>query len=281
MTPGRQPAAPADLGGPQGLEVLEVDLGPRVLAGFTLRGRGGSPAPWPGLNLGLHVGDDPVRVAAHRARVQRWVGAPVAYADQRHGALVHRVDAVPTGSVVAVADALVTTRTDVAVAVLVADCVPVLLADPAAGVVAAVHAGRRGLVAGVLQAALAALEDAGADLSRTRAVVGPAIDGAAYEVPADLQAEVAELVPEAACTTAWGTPGLDLPGAASAVLMRAGVAVHRVAASTWSDPRLYSYRRARDGAGPRAMAGATGRFAGVVRLLDAPRVVPVGRREWH
>ena len=112
---------------------------------------------------------------------------------------------------------------DVAVAVLVADCVPVLLADPEAGVVAAVHAGRRGLVAGVVEAAVAAMVAQGADVGRMRAAIGPAIAGESYEVPAELQDEVVAVVPETRATTSWGTPALDLPAGVAAVLAAAGV----------------------------------------------------------
>ena len=106
---------------------------------------------------------------------------------------------------------------------LVADCVPVLLADPEAGVVAAVHAGRRGLVAGVVEAAVAAMVAQGASVERVRAAIGPAIAGESYEVPAELQDEVASVVPQTRATTSWGTPALDLPAGVAAVLAAAGV----------------------------------------------------------
>jgi YfiH family protein len=153
-------------------------------------------------------------------------------------------------------DALVGTGPGVAVGVLVADCVPVLLADAGAGLVAAVHAGRRGLVAGVVEAAVEALVDAGADRSRLRAAIGPSIAGPSYEVPPGLRDEVAAVVPETAATTSWGTPALDLPAGVAAVLRRAGVDdVQRVGRDTYTDHDLFSFRR----------DGTTGRFAGVVR----------------
>ena len=105
---------------------------------------------------------------------------------------------------------------------LVADCVPVLLADPEAGVVAAVHAGRRGLVAGVVEAAVAAMVEQGASVERIRAAIGPAIAGQSYEVPAELQDEVAAVVPQTRATTSWGTPALDLPAGVAAVLRGRG-----------------------------------------------------------
>lgn len=246
------------------LPVLEVDLGPGVRAGFTTRVGGVSAAPWDELNLGLGVGDDPAAVRENRARVGAWAGAPVAFARQVHGADVHVLGGPDEAAADAVADAdaLVTALRGTAVGVLVADCVPVLLADAPAGVVAAVHAGRRGLAAGVLQAALAEMVARGADPERVRAAVGPAISGPRYEVPADMRAEVAALVPEAACTTAWGTPGLDLPAGAAAVLRRAGVRdVHEPGWCTDTESRFYSHRRAQ------RTGGTTGRSAGVVALV--------------
>jgi copper oxidase (laccase) domain-containing protein len=88
------------------------------------------------------------------------------------------------------------------------------------------------------------------------AAIGPAIAGESYEVPADLQDEVASAVPQTRTTTSWGTPALDLPAGVTAVLQAAGVEhVTRLARDTWTDPALFSYRR----------SARTGRFAGVVR----------------
>jgi len=196
-------------------------------------------------NLSGAVGDDPAAVATNRARLDRWAGRPVVIHRQVHGTTV----AAAAGPVIE-ADA---------VAVLVADCLPVLVADPVAGVVAAVHAGRRGLAAGVLQAAVGALVARGADPAGMIAVVGPGICGRCYEVPAQLRAEVADLVPDTAATTRAGTPALDLPAGAVAVLRSEGVdSVRALRICTAEDARLFSHRG--DG-GARA---ATGRFAGAV-----------------
>lgn len=238
--------------------VVEVDLGAGVRAGFSTRGGGVSRPPYDALNLGDAVGDDPVAVERNRAGLARWAGAPVAYATQVHGSRVVVLSGPPAAGSASVgeADALVSVSPDVAVAVLVADCVPVLLADPAAGVVAAVHAGRRGLVAGVVEAAVAAMLEQGASVPGLRAAIGPAIAGQSYEVPAALQDEVASVVPQTRATTSWGTPALDLPAGVAAVLEAAGVQqVTRLARDTWTDPALFSFRRS-----PR-----TGRFAGVIR----------------
>ncbi len=233
-----------------------VDLGPGVRAAFTTRAAG---------NLGLGVGDDEAAVLARRVRLADWVGAPVAFGTQVHGAQVLVLDGPPIDPrTVGVADAYLAARDDVAAAVLVADCVPVLLADPEARVVAAVHAGRVGLVAGVIGAAVAAMADRGAHPERVRAVVGPSIAGSSYEVPASLRDEVGARLPEAPATTAWGTPALDLRAAAAGELARAGIRrVTSVDRDTFTDDGLYTHRRTT------AAGAAPGRACGVIRLLPA------------
>jgi len=240
-----------------------VELGPGVLAGFTSRVGGASVGPWRGFNLGLRVGDDADVVTAHRRALERRVGAPVVFVTQVHGARVVRVPQETAHETRA--DGLVTRSSDVAVGVYVADCAPVLLADPVARVVAAAHAGRQGLVAGVLQATVDAMVRDGADPARVVAAVGPCIAGASYEVPATMRDEVAAVVPEAACLTAAGTAAIDLAAGVRAVLLSCGLAptaVHLDGRDTYSDVALYSHRRA-----VHDEVAATGRFAGVVRLL--------------
>lgn len=233
-----------------------VDLGPGVRAAFTTRAAG---------NLGLGVGDDETAVLARRARLADWVGAPVAFGTQVHGAGVLLLDGSPPDPrTVGVADAYLATGDDVAAAVLVADCVPVLLADPDARVVAAVHAGRAGLVAGVVRAAVAAAVSLGARPERLRAALGPSIAGESYEVPATLRDEVAARLPEAPATTSWGTPALDLRAGVVGELARAGVTrVVRVDRDTFTDDGLYSHRRTVTG------GASPGRACGVIRLLPA------------
>jgi YfiH family protein len=139
--------------------------------------------------------------------------------------------------------------------VRVADCVPVLLADPVAGVVAAAHAGRAGVAAGVVPEAVARMRRLGArDIT---AWVGPHVCGACYEVPPKMQAEVASRVPETQATTAWGTPALDLGAGVRAQLAAVGAQVVDAARCTRESVDLYSHRR--DGAG-------AGRHAGLVRI---------------
>ncbi len=247
------------------LNVVEVDLGPRVRAGFTRRDGGLSGGAWAGLDLGLHVGDDPDAVRANRRLVAQWAGAPVWYPRQVHGRAVSVLDVPPepdaalgSGLDGPQADAALALDPAVAVAVVVADCVPVLLADTGAGIVAATHAGRPGLLAGVVDATVEAMVARGAQPWRIRAALGPAAGPCCYEVPAAMRDAAAEAIPETAATTRSGTPSMDLRAGCVAVLARAGVDdVQVVGGCTIEDEGLFSYRR----------AAVTGRFAGVVRLL--------------
>jgi YfiH family protein len=153
--------------------------------------RGGrSRAPYDSFNLGDHVGDDPADVAANRSRVARELGVGedrLVWMDQVHGSGVAVVDR-PQDGPVADTDALVTSTPGLVLGVLAADCVPVLLTDPVAGVVAAVHAGREGLRRGVLPATLSAMASLGARARHVTALLGPAVCGACYEVPRAMQA---------------------------------------------------------------------------------------------
>ena len=235
--------------------MLTTDLGPGAWAAFTTRAGGVSEGPYTSLNLGAGVGDDPEAVARNRGRLARAADAPVAFVRQVHGADVFHWDAqaVPPLGEEPVADVVLTTTPGTAVGVLVADCVPVLLAGP--GGVAAVHAGRKGVLAGAVPAAVAALADEGVHV--TRAAIGPAICGRCYEVPGDLRAEASAALPELYATTSWGTPALDLPAGVRAQLRAAGITqVQHQARCTMEDEDLFSYRR----------SGVCGRFAGVIRL---------------
>jgi YfiH family protein len=160
------------------------------------------------------------------------------------------------GSPAPEADAMVSRG--VPLAVMVADCIPVLLAgeSPGGPVLAAVHAGRPGLANGVIPAAVDSMNTLGA--TGIRAWLGPSICGSCYEVPAPLQAEVAAVVPASRSTTSWGTPGLDLPAGARSQLEQAGVGVEYSGPCTLETPSLFSYRRNKN----------TGRFAGVVWCHD-------------
>lgn len=244
------------------IPVLEVDLGPGIRAFFTTRHGGRSGAPWGSLNLGLGVGDDAGTVQANRALVDQVAGGQVTFGTQVHGTDVVTVTARGLGAPPPEADALVTAAPRVPVGVYVADCVPVLLADSRARVVAVAHAGRPGVEHGVVPAVLEAVLAAGARLGDLRAVVGPAVCGECYEVPAELQERVVARVPAARSQTSWGTAALDLPRAVEAQLEAAGVRrVQRVHRCTRTDDTFFSHRRSS------AAGTLAGRFAGVVTLV--------------
>lgn len=220
---------------------------PGVSAAFT-DGRAG--------NLALHVGDDPASVHWRREQLEHAMGigaGTLRFMNQVHGTDVALMAA---GSTVPVADAMVSRG--VPLAVMVADCIPVILAgESAAGpVLAAVHAGRPGVAGGVIPAAVKDMAELGA--TGIRAWLGPSICGSCYEVPGALQDEVAAAVPATRSTTSWGTPGLDLPAGARSQLEEAGVAVEYSGPCTLENDSLFSYRRDRN----------TGRFAGVVWCHD-------------
>lgn len=205
-------------------------------------------------DVSLSLGDAAeaeVRTAALDA-LARETGAVPVLMHQVHGADVSLVGDDSGGA--PSCDALVTSQPGVALLARAADCVPVLLADPATGWIAAVHSGRPGLAAGVVPAAVARLREEGAE--PTVAWVGPHVCGACYEVPADLQEQVVALVPEARSTTSWGTPALDLGAGVRAQLAAAGIADIRVVdVCTRENADWPSYRR--DGT-------AATRFAGLI-----------------
>ena len=197
------------------------------------------------LNFGFHVGDDPAAVTANRA-----VLGNAQFMNQVHGNEVVVVDQVlehePT------CDALITTTKGIYLAVMVADCIPLLLISPEA--VAAVHVGRAGLLNKVAVKALHHMRTLGA--IKVHAVLGPSICGKCYEVPFHMQQDVIADHPRALSTTHQGTPGLDLPAGLIADLTAEGVSYEASVICTKEDPLYYSHRR----------DNPTGRFAGVVSL---------------
>jgi YfiH family protein len=234
-------------------------LGDGVFAGFSGRAGGVSGAPYDSLNLGLGVGDDPAAVTANREALAAACGLAardLAWMRQVHGADVCYLgaeSAQPPGPV----DAIFTDVPGRALCVLVADCVPVLIADPGARVIGAAHAGREGMVAGVVPALVTAMIAAGASPARMRGLIGPAICGGCYEVSPDLQERACAAVPEARCETYAGTTGLDIRAGVRAQLAAAGVGWSALEGRcTKESADLFSYRR----------DGVTGRFAGMVWL---------------
>jgi YfiH family protein len=158
------------------------------------------------------------------------------------------------------ADGLVTADTGLVLVVLTADCAPVLLADPAARVVGAVHAGWRGLAGGVVEAGVAAMAELGADPGAVVGLVGPAVGGCCYEVGPEVREAVGGRYPAALATTRDGRPGLDPAAGAAQALERAGIGQVRMAGECTVDleQRFFSHRRDH---------GRTGRQAGVIALV--------------
>ncbi|MER6414873.1 peptidoglycan editing factor PgeF [Streptomyces humidus] len=227
---------------------------------FTDRWGGVSAAPYEQLNLGGAVGDDPGAVRANRELAARSLGLEpgrVVWMNQVHGSDVAEVDGPWTTRITPPVDGVVTTTRGLALAVLTADCVPVLLADPVAGVVAAAHAGRPGMVEGIVPAAVDAMESLGADPARIVARTGPAVCGRCYEVPEAMRAEVAAVEPAAHAETSWGTPAVDVTAGVHAQLGRLGVRDREASpVCTRESDDHFSYRRDR----------TTGRLAGYVWL---------------
>jgi purine-nucleoside/S-methyl-5'-thioadenosine phosphorylase / adenosine deaminase len=231
---------------------------------FTDRFGGVSRPPYAELNLGSASGDDPDAVEENVRRVADAFGVePPALIrmSQVHGNDVHLVE--PSDDLsgpVPTADALVTTRTDVALTARAADCVPVLLADPVAGVAAAVHSGRPGLFKGVVPATVETMRGLGA--TQVTAAIGPHVCGRCYEVPAALRDEVAERVPVAYAETSWGTPSLDIGAGVRWQLEQAGCTVVDATRCTIESDDLFSYRRE---------GKASGRLAGIIRIIRQSR----------
>jgi len=231
-----------------------AEVRPGVWAAFTNVAAG---------NLALHVGDDPAAVHTRRAALEEAAGLGsrhFRFMNQVHGNEV-AVFSGPASvgqppAAAPTADAMVSVGEPLAV--MVADCVPIVLVGegdaggPSAPVLGVVHAGRPGLAAGVVPAAVARMHALGA--TTVGAWIGPSICGKCYEVPEDMRADVAALVPAAWCTTSHGTPGLDLPAGVRSQLEAAGVAVEYSGGCTREDAELFSYRRDHH----------TGRFAGLV-----------------
>jgi polyphenol oxidase len=235
-----------------------AELAAGVRYRFTDRNGGRSKPPYQSLNLGPAVGDDPADVAANRELVAISCDlnpASLAWMRQVHSAVVRHAGRDWPDREAEPCDAVFTEVTGLALGVLVADCAPVLLADPLARLAGAAHAGREGMVAGVVPALVAAMTAAGGRPDRIRAVIGPAICGGCYEVPDDMQARAAAAVPEARCRTRAGTAGLDIAAGVQAQLAAAGVrSVTRDGRCTRETGDLFSYRR----------DGTTGRFAGLI-----------------
>lgn len=218
----------------------------RVRRVLSLRTGGSSAAPYASFNLGDHVGDDPAAVRRNRERLAGALGMGterLVWMEQVHGREVRFVDR-PEELPVAMTDAVVTTTPRLALNVLTADCVPVLLWDDEAGVIAAAHAGRHGVRLGIVPRTVQVMVEAGARPDRITALLGPAICGQCYEVPPQMQDDVEAHAPGSAVRTRVRTTGLDLRAGILGQLATAGVDQVQVdSRCTAEDDTLYSYRR--------------------------------------
>jgi YfiH family protein len=220
-----------------------------VILSFTNRTGGVSLGAFASLNLGDHVGDDPTAVATNRKSLESQFG-PVQFMNQVHGDRIVIVEEV--SNEIPEADALISGIPGVALAVMVADCIPLILTSKE--VVAAVHVGRRGLVNNIARKTIRTMEEMGA--GAITAHIGPAICGPCYEVSEDIFKEVSSLHPAARSETKKGAPSLDLVAGLRAVLSDEGIDIKNRFECTVESAELFSYRR----------DGVTGRQAGIVGL---------------
>ena len=232
-------------------ELFRADVLGGVPHGFLGRRGGHSAGLIAGLNAGLGSGDDDRAVQANRALAVAAVlpGAALVSVYQVHSPDCVTVSEPWHDDLRPRADALVTDRPGLLLGVVTADCAPVLLADRAAGVIGAAHAGWKGAVAGVTDQTIAAMEALGAQRSRIVAAVGPCIAQVSYEVDQGFLNRLCELDPANHQFFAGGAPGraqFDLEGYVAARLESAGIGgVERLGLDTYPDPaRFYSYRRA-------------------------------------
>ncbi|MDR1834167.1 MAG: polyphenol oxidase family protein [Propionibacteriaceae bacterium] len=231
------------------------ELLPGVQFACTDRDGGVSAPPYGSLNLGKSGADDPRRVQRNFQLVRQELGVETTVTTaQVHGTQVLDVDAaflsrwhpgsevgddIPGQARLARADAMVTAERGVALAIRIADCVPVLFAAP--GVVGAAHAGRVGLLAGVLDAAVAAMRRHGA--GAITAWIGPHICGRCYEVPEVMATDAWACIPATKARTRSGTPAIDLGAGVAAELERLGCQVAGDSPCTFETPSLFSHRR--------------------------------------
>ena len=232
------------------LEILTSDALAPMTHGFFTRKGGASSGIFTSLNCGQGSSDQTEMVAINRARVAEAVGLSadrLASVYQIHSATVETLDAPPDTP--PKADAMVTATPGLGLAILTADCQPVLFADRAAGVIGAAHAGWKGALDGVLEATLDAMEALGAARANTTAVIGPAISQRAYEVGPEFLDRFLDENPDNSRFFAGGAGDrcqFDLIGFGLDRLRKAGVGqAEWTGHCTYSDPdRFYSYRRA-------------------------------------
>ena len=212
---------------------------------FTNREGGFSAPPFDSANLGDHVGDDPELVRRNRAQLETQIGIPIQFMNQVHGdtvVLVEEQVSAPT------CDALITTSKQLALAVMVADCIPLLLKSEIA--IAAVHVGRRGLMNQIARKTITAMRDIGAEMIHS--YIGPNICGNCYEVSPEIFNEVITKYPNADSSKRSGKLTLDLVAGLKEDLK--DTVMLDLSSCVLEDSHTFSYRR----------DGITGRQAGVI-----------------
>jgi len=241
-----------------GLPVLPALNIAGVRSFFTTRLGGVGSGPYASLNLGANTADDPAIVAANRRRVQAALPGPPVWLTQVHGVAVWDADTLPNQT--PQADAAITTTPQCVLTILVADCLPVVIADARGRALGVAHAGWRGLAAGVLENTVAALRTRCPDAD-WQAWIGPCIGPSAFEVGPDVRSAFVSPGDDAqfvarpdSCQKQPQKWLADLPALAGERLRRAGVAhIQRARLCTVSHPDLFFSHR-RDG-------GVTGRMA--------------------
>jgi polyphenol oxidase len=217
----------------EAIPVLRAWEAPALSHGFLSRLGGVSVGAFATLNLARWVGDDPAAVDENWRRVRPIIGASsrVACVNQVHGCtvrIVTRANALEHPP----ADGMVTAEPSIVLAILTADCVPILLHDQQRGIIGALHAGWRGILAGIVEGGIAAMHALGASASQLKAALGPSIGPCCFEVDAELAARFARQLPGASARIRDGRPGkayLNLRGIVRDELERAGVRADAIA----------------------------------------------------
>jgi len=223
-----------------------------VRHGFFGRAGGGSTGAYASNNMSTSTGDTADHVAANRAGAAAALGfapASLCLLKQVHSATVVTVDAVPADGSMIEADAMVTRLPALALGIMTADCTPILLADPQAGVIGAAHAGWRGAVDGIMANTVTAMVALGADPGRIIAAIGPTISGPNYEVGDGFRADFLALHPTGGhyFTTPPGKQvHFDLPAFVIEQLAATGIGqIERIGGCTYAEPtRYFSHRYA-------------------------------------
>ena len=236
-----------------------------VTHGFFTRHGGVSSGVYDSLNCGLGSNDDVALCHQNRRLAASAIGGEtdsICGLFQIHSDICHIAN--PKAKMRPEGDAIVTDKPDITLAILTADCVPILFADSDAGVIGAAHAGWRGAVQGVISSTVDQMKHIGAKPEKLRAVIGPAIQQASYQVGPDLRDEVLSYYPDASSQFICDVEDkwkFDLPGFVAGRLSELGISYTSIYADTYSDDRFFSHRKNTHQNGP-----DTGRLVSMIRL---------------